>query len=162
VTLEQTATKKTETEYDPVSGKPAQITITEKGQSSVFRYTYDGRGNLLTAANGKVTLAIAYDEQGRKSALTSKASPPQVFRIEYNRFGDSYKFSVDGVGTITIVYDDAGKVRKNGDKILNVITNPSGEIEQIGSPAAKKIDDTVNAVYTEFEDVLKPSGASIF
>jgi YD repeat-containing protein len=162
VTLEQTATKKTETAYDPISGKPSQVTITEKGQSSVFRYTYDGRGNLLTATDGKLTLAVAYDEQGRKSTFTSKGNPPQVFRVEYNRVGNSYRFGVDGVGTITIVYDDAGKVRKVGEKIVTIITNPSGEIEPNDSPAGKKIDDTVNAVYTEFEDVLQSSGSTIF
>ena len=161
VILEQTATKKTETEYDPVSGKPSQVTITEKDQPRVFRYTYDSRGNLLTAADEKLTLAVAYDEQGRKSAISSK-NPAQVFRIEYNRFGDSYRFTVDGVGAITIVYDAAGKVRKIGEKVVNVITNPNGEIEPNDSPAGKKIDDTVNAIYTEFEDIFKPSGSTIF
>jgi hypothetical protein len=45
---------------------------------------------------------------------------------------------------------------------VTIITNPSGEIEPNDSPAGKKIDDTVNAVYTEFEDVLQSSGSTIF
>jgi YD repeat-containing protein len=161
VTLKQTPTTRTETVYDPMSGKPSKVSVTEHGNTTVDRYTYDGRGNLVSASDGEHILAVAYDDAGRKSAITSKGNPDRVFRIAYNRFGDAFRFSVDGVGAITLLYDAAGELKKVNGNVQDQITDAGGQIETSDSDMGKKINEQVNAMFNVLQDVLRPSGSTI-
>jgi YD repeat-containing protein len=161
VTLKQTPTTKTQTEYDSMSGKPSQVSITERTGTTVYRYTYDGRGNLLSATDGEHVLAVAHDDAGRMSAITSKGNPDRVFRIAYNRFGESFRFSIDGVGALTLLYDDAGDLKKVNGKVQDEITDAGGQNQPTDGDAGKKIDEQINAMFTVLQDVLKPSGSTI-
>ena len=118
-TVPQTATtdKVTEFKYDKLGRVTEQRTlydiVNNAEQYHTVTYTYDWRGNVLTAAQGGVTTTYTYDNLGR--CLTS-TTDGKTTTYTYDRFGNCLTETFAGK-TDTYEYDMNGNRTKHTDRM---------------------------------------------
>jgi YD repeat-containing protein len=143
VTRKDTSTTVTHLEYSPTVNKVTSVRVKEKasGDETVSRFEYDNKANLLTAVgdNGK-TVRLTYDSQGRIATLTSGTD---VISFSYNVNSKPVKIGLDGVGEITVTYNDNGK------------------IEKVDSPSGRMVSLKVTETFQELLNIIRPAGVSL-
>lgn len=153
VILKISPTEKTESVYDPVANKVTWVRITDLASGNVTsenKFSYDAKGNLLTAASDKTTVALKYDANGRIAELDPSSG-----------------------GSITFAYNDNSKpvritvLAHNGDDGKPVaeqsiqVTYSGTEIEKVDSSGGRGAALSVTAAFQSLLDLIRPAGVNL-
>ena len=140
--------------YDPVASKVTSVkkTDTKTGKTtSSAQFTYDPKGNLLTASSNGTSVTLLYDTRGRISELD--ASNGNRITFEYNANSKPLKIS------LLEHKDKSGKVVPAAS--IDVLYGDNGEILKVDSTAGRGIALAVTSAFQELLDVIRPAGVNL-
>jgi YD repeat-containing protein len=125
--------------YDNPLKKVSRI---ERG-SKATDFTYDAKGNLLKALNSDgQKIILTYDLAGRVAGLEDQAKR-RIF-IKYDpRVNKPSVIDREGVGAISVVYND------------------KGEISKVSSPAGSSVAVQVASTFNNLLDLIQPAGVNL-
>jgi YD repeat-containing protein len=145
VTKKTTPTEITNLAYDPNVGKVTKVarySKLNKKQINASVFTYDSKGNLVTASNSdNKKVRLIYDGNGRISTLIDQNK--RQIRFKYNENSKPIEISDPALGSITVTY-----------------TN-SGEIKKVDSTAGRKIALQVTSAFQNLLDIIRPAGVNL-
>ncbi len=106
---------------------------------SMSVYGYNRANNLITAhsSNG-LSLEFGYDSIGRMAWISDAANRTMLIGYTGN-YGKPDRVEVDGIGTVSITY------------------NESGKIDKVTSEAGETVAGAVTRLFNEFLDVIGPA-----
>lgn len=136
-------------EYDPRWKKVSKV---NQGKS-VSKYEYDNQGNLIRASNNQnQKIALKYDRSGR--ILDMKDASGREISFQYGGNGKPSVISEKGIGTIRIVYDTDGRIKK-AETILDPKTKKGAETR------SQEVVRRVMQGFQQLLDILRPAGESL-
>lgn len=145
VTKKMTPTEVTQLEYDAKSSKVSKVMKypkTGKAKPQWAQYSYDDKGNLITANNSEgKKVKIVYDHQGRIKALIDQDK--RQLQFAYNEASRPVEISDPAVGKIQVQY-----------------TN-SGDIKKVDSSGGRKIALQVTSAFQNLLDIIRPAGVTL-
>jgi YD repeat-containing protein len=154
VTRKETDTEITELEYDENVGKVSMVRHISKDNPrhpTVDRFTYDSRGNLVTASDDTRTVHLTYDDLGRIDHMDCQNGEAVAF--EYNSNGKPVKI------TVRSHKDLSGATVP--ERSINVTYNPDGEIKKVDSAQGRQAAIAVTTAFQELLDLIRPAGVSL-
>ncbi|GAM11185.1 tRNA nuclease WapA [Geobacter sp. OR-1] len=143
VTLKETPSTRTEMGYHTTLNKVSWVRVTDRksGDIEESKFSYDTKGNLVTAHNDDVgQIKLTYDPQGRVATMNSDKGE---LAISYNENSKPLKISLKGVGDITVTY------------------TADGEIAGVDSPGGEEVALQISATVQQLQKILKPAGISL-
>jgi YD repeat-containing protein len=109
-------------------------------------FEYDGKGNLVKAANnlGK-TVFLIYDTKGKISKMVDQESAKsrRVLAFKYNALGKPVEIEMEQVGKINVAYDNYGEIKK------------------VESSAGHKMALQVTQAFQNLLTIVKPAGVNL-
>ena len=141
--MKDTPTETIQWEYhQKFHGKITKVTVADKVASSTksSQFTYDDANGQLTKArtsDGK-GIALAYDTQGRIAAMVDQDKRKISFK--YTVGSKPTEIIQEGVGSITVTYDNAGNIR------------------DVKSKGGRQIAISVAAAFQNLLEIIKPAG----
>lgn len=114
------------------------------GKTKNTEFKYDGKGNLIYAANDDgQKINMTYDPRGRIATITDQAK--KVVKIEYeDRFGKPAVVTRPGLGAIKVTY------KNNGD------------IQNVESKEGQTIAIQVASTFNNLLDIIAPATAELY
>jgi YD repeat-containing protein len=124
--------------YHPTSEKLTEVLT----GGDLFNYKYNDNLDLVYAQkNNDAPIELTYDDKGH---ITKMTTTEQILSFDYNSYGKPVKIMVDGQGSITIKYDETGR------------------IENVKSDDDKQETSfIVTQAFQELMEVIKPSGVDL-
>ena len=145
VTQKATPEEITDLAYDPAVGKVSSVSkksVETKKETSWSKFTYDPKGNLLTAKNSEgKNVKLIYDSVGRIHVLVDQEK--RLVTFKYNESSKPVQISVEGLGAITIAYHN------------------NGQIDKVDSSSGPKIASQVTQAFQELLDIIRPAGVTL-
>lgn len=154
VILKTTPTEKTELAYDAVVNKVTWVRTTDLSSGKVTsesKFTYDAKGNLLTASSGDAAVALKYDTNGRIAELDPNSGGDIAFA--YNDNSKPIR--------ITVLAHKGEDGKPVAEQSITVTYSSNGEIEKVDSPAGRPAALAVTAAFQSLLDIIRPAGVSL-
>ncbi|MFP5518342.1 MAG: DUF6531 domain-containing protein [Bdellovibrionia bacterium] len=150
VKVKQSPGTRMEYAYHPTLKKVAAVTTIYsdvKGKVVSRRstqFTYDGKGNLVTAKNSEgQSIVMTYDARGRIASITDQAK--KVVKIQYEeRYGKPAVVTRPGLGTIRVSY------------------KPNGDINKVESKEGPSVAMQVASTFNNLLDIIAPATAELY
>jgi YD repeat-containing protein len=154
VILKTTPTEKTELAYDPAVNKVTWVRITDLSSGTVTsesKFTYDAKGNLLTASSGKTTVTLKYDANGRIAELDPSSGGDITFAYNDNSKPIS----------ITVLAHNGDDGKPVAEQSITVTYSSSGEIQKVDSAGGRAAALEITKAFQSLLDLIRPAGVTL-
>jgi YD repeat-containing protein len=144
----------TELTYDPITSKVSSVRKSDTPTGKVAyqgNFSYDSKGNLLTASSEGISVTLIYDTKGRIAELDSNDGKKIAF--EYNANSKPVKISV------LEHKDETGKTIPTAS--INVTYTNSGDIKKVDSDSGRATALAVTSAFQRLLDLIRPAGVEL-